>query len=57
MDDTFKFDVNTVMYVLYLFYKENLLTRKHLKDMFKIVKGELPKDVIKYLVEEGEKAA
>jgi hypothetical protein len=57
MSDDFKFDVNTVMYIIYLFYKENLLTRKHLKDMFKIVKSELPKDVIKYLVEEGEKAA
>lgn len=53
---TFKFDVNTVVFLLYLMYRENLLTRKHLRDMFVIIKQPLPsEDLIKWLVDEGQK--
>jgi len=54
--EVFKFDTNTVVYVLYLLYKRNLITRHDLRGMFKIIKEPLPIDVTKYLVEEERKA-
>lgn len=49
----FKFDANTVLAVLYMFYKNNLITRRHLKDMLAEVKKKWPEDMAKYLVEES----
>ena len=51
-----KFNKDTVMFTLYLLYKCNLITRHHLRTMFKIIQDELPADVLKYLVEEERKA-
>lgn len=52
----FKFDVNTVLFFVYLLYKCNLLTRHHIRTMFKLIKEPLPDDVPKYLVDEERKA-
>jgi hypothetical protein len=49
----FKFDANTILAILYLQYKTNQITRKHLKDMLGEVKKKWPEDVAKYLVEES----
>ena len=51
--ESFKFDANTVLALLYMLYKTNLITRKHLKDMLAEVKKTWPEDVAKYLVEES----
>ncbi len=51
-----KFNTNTVVFILYLFYKCNLITRHHLRTMFKIIKEEAPGDIMKFLVEEERKA-
>lgn len=55
--DPHKFDVNTVVYFMYLMYKCNMLTRNHLNTMFRIIKEDTPGDVMKYLVEEGLQAS
>jgi len=52
----FKFDANAVMFILYLLYKDNIITRHHLKNMLKIIKEPIPNDVIKYIAEEAGKA-
>lgn len=49
----FKFDVNTVLAFLYLMYKTNNITRKHLKDMLAEVKKPWPEDMAKWLVSES----
>ena len=53
-----KFEPNkdTIVFLLYLFYKCNIITRHHIRTMFKIIDGELPGDIVKYLVEEERKA-
>lgn len=51
-----KFDINTVVFILYLLYKDNILTRHHLRHMFKIIKEDAPGDIMRYLVEEERKA-
>jgi hypothetical protein len=51
-----KISGKTVMYLIYLLYKENLLTRDNLGHIFKIVKDvKEPEDITKYLVEEEAK--
>ena len=52
----FKFDANAVMFILYLLYKDNIITRHHLKNMLKIIKEPIPNNVIKYIAEEAGKA-
>ena len=52
----FTFDANAVMFVLYLLYKDNILTRHHLKHMLKVIKVPLPIDVIKFIAEEAGRA-
>lgn len=51
--EDFKFDANTVLAMLFMWYKCNLITRKHLKDMLAVVKQKWPEDVAKWLVEES----
>lgn len=51
------FDINTVVYFIYLMYKINMLTRNHIKQMFAIIKDKTPGDIMKYLVSEAEQAA
>ncbi len=51
--EVFKFDANTVLAVLYLYYKTNLITRQHLRTMLAEVKKEWPEDMAKYLVKEA----
>ncbi len=50
-----RFDVTTVLFFVYLLYKCNMLTRHNIRQMFKIIKGETPDDVAKYLAEEEKK--
>ena len=42
----------TVMYVLYILYKSNMISRNNLSTMFDAIKGKQPEDITKYLVEE-----
>lgn len=51
----FKFDTNTVIYILYILYKTNMLTRGHLKQIFQVIKNKAPDDIMKFLVGEVEK--
>jgi len=53
----FIFDVNSVIFFMYLMYKRNLLTRHDIRSMFKIIKQPLPEngDLMKYLVDEEKK--
>lgn len=54
--DPFKFDVNSVVFMMYMLYKCNTLTRHHIRHMLKIIKDEAPGDIMKYLVEEAARA-
>lgn len=45
----------TVMYLLYLMYKANILPRNHLTMLFKAIKEQEPEDITKFLVEEERK--
>ncbi len=51
----FKFDANTVLAILYLYFKTNMISRNNLKLMLAEVKKVWPEDVAKYLVEEASK--
>ena len=52
----FKFDRNTVVFVLYLLYKSNMITRYNIRNFLKIINEPLPADVLGYLVAEERKA-
>jgi hypothetical protein len=52
----FKFDVNTVLYMLYMQYKANMISRDNLKGMLKVIKGSVDVDIAKYLASEAGKA-
>jgi hypothetical protein len=54
-----KFEPNkdTIVYLMYLLYKSNLITRLNIRHMFKIIDEEIPGDVLAYLVTEERKAA
>jgi Ca2+-binding EF-hand superfamily protein len=56
MPDEFKFDTNTVTFLIYLLYKSNIITRNHMKQMFKTIQEKAPEDIMKYLVEEVAKS-
>lgn len=49
-------NVDTILFLLYMFYKCNVLTRHHLKRMLQIIKDKQPEDIAKFLVEEVGKA-
>ena len=51
----FSFDKNTVVYLVYLLYKSNILDRYSVKHLLKIIEDKHPDDIIKYLVEETNK--
>ena len=51
-----KMSVETIMFILYMFYKCNVLTRHHLKRMVAIIKDNPPEDIAKYIIEEVAKA-
>jgi len=53
----FTFDTNAVMFVLYLLFKSNIITRHHLKHMLKIIKEPLPEDVVMFIAQEAGKAS
>lgn len=53
--EVFTFNKNTVLYLLYLQYKNNMITRSHLKNMFKIINAEHPSNLAKWLVDEAAK--
>jgi len=42
--------------ILYILYKANILTRLHLKHIFKIIKDPMPENLTDYLVEEVAKS-
>lgn len=53
------FDKKTVVYLIYLLYEANFLSRFNIQSLFKIINREakeLPEDIIKYLVKEAAKA-
>lgn len=47
---------NAILMMLYLLYKTNILTRRHVKSILKIIQQEWPKDLAAYLQEEAAKA-
>jgi hypothetical protein len=50
---TLAFNKDTVLYILYLQYKANMITRQHLKTYFAIINGKHPEDIAKWLVGES----
>jgi hypothetical protein len=54
--DSLQFSKDTLMYVLYLLFKANIIGRNNLKQIFRTVDKDMPKDVVKYLLEEAAKA-
>ena len=54
--DTLAFSKDTLMYMLYLLFKANMLSRVNLKQIFRMINQEMPKDVVKFLLEEAAKA-
>ena len=51
-----KLNTTTLFYFIYLLYKCNLITRRNVADMLKMIKKETPEDIAKYLVEEAARA-
>ena len=51
-----KFNVDTVIYFLYLLYKCNMLSRHNIQQIFDQIKKEHPADIMKYLVSEVQKS-
>jgi len=50
----FKFDTNTVLYLVYLLYLSNILTRNNLREILENVKKPLPtQGVAKFIVEKS----
>lgn len=49
------FNKDTVLYLLYLQYKSNMITRTHLKSYFQLINSDHPEDIAKWLVEEAAK--
>ena len=49
------FSRDTVMFMLYLMFKSNMVSRVNLKQMFKIINDPIPENVAKYLLEEAAK--
>lgn len=54
--DTLQFSKDTLMFQMYLLYKANVIGRNNLKQMFQVINKDMPKDVVKYLLEEAAKA-
>jgi len=52
-EDSLNFSKDTLFYFLYLMYKSNMVSRVNLKQMFRVVDEEMPKNVVKYLLEEA----
>ena len=50
-----KLSVDTVLYMLYIWYKANLISRDNLKTLLKVIKDPIPSDVPKYLAQEAAK--
>ena len=48
-----RLDVPTVMFILYLMYKNNMITRDNLRQMLDSLKKPAPDDVISWLVIEA----
>ena len=52
MDEKTKISSETFMYVLYVLYRANILTRYNLGHIFEAIKKDQPEDITKFLVEE-----
>lgn len=50
-----KISKDTLMYMLYLLFKSNFITRNHLRQMLNIIKQKTPEDLVKWLVQESMK--
>lgn len=48
--------VATVLYLIFIWYTCNMITRRQVADMLKQIKKDPPSDIAKYLVEEASKA-
>jgi hypothetical protein len=53
--ESLAFSKDTIMYILYLMYKSNMISRTNLKQIFRIIDQKMPADVAKYLLEEAAK--
>ncbi len=53
---TLQINTDTILFLMYMFYKCNIITRHHLKRMLAIIKEPMPENVAKFLVEEVAKA-
>jgi hypothetical protein len=51
-----KLNTATLFYFIYLMYKCNLVTRRNVADMLKMIKKDAPSDITKYLVEESARS-
>lgn len=55
-DKSFNFDNNTVMFLLYLMFKANLVTRQNMSHIIKIIKETKPDlDVNEFIIKEINK--
>jgi len=51
-------DVVTILYIMYLLFEANMLTRRHLQDLMKLMKEPLsPEEVAKRIGEEIKKVS
>jgi len=50
------FNKETVLFLIYLLYSSNMITRLHVKQFLKIIQDGPPNDLAKYLVEVAAKA-
>lgn len=52
MEEKQKIDSNTVMYMIYVLYRANILTRYNLGHIFEAIKKDMPENITQYLVNE-----
>ena len=56
IDDTLDIDKDTVVYLVYLLYKTNMIARNNLRNIIDQISKPLPDNVLKWLVNEAAKA-
>ena len=56
IDEALSVDKDTVVYLIYLLFKTNMIARNNLRNMIDQISKPLPDDVLKWLVNEAAKA-
>jgi hypothetical protein len=56
IDDTLDIDKDTVVYLVYLLFKTNMIARNNLRNIIDEISKPLPNEVLKWLVNEAAKA-